>query len=152
MWAQRAMKFEVINRYPNEIDPSVDLSGLGKIVVQIRKASKVESIQLNRVQYQSIISNYSYEHSAQHNRYLSMYIAGKSVEESGITDLVLFGPDRNSPALLDLDYGRKSNKLTDTRCPLDQVTYMRGDNDPYAKFTFYHRFEGEQTYITSNQK
>jgi len=144
-WAQRAMKFEVMKRCQNQFDPSTDLLSLGKIIVEIRKASNVRSILFNSGQSSSNPSNHWYEDSVHQSRYLSMDFADQVVEASGITDLVLFGPEWKSSGGTRLDLGRKSNKLIDTKAPIDQVTYVEDDNAPYAKFTFYHRSEGEQT-------
>jgi hypothetical protein len=135
VWMERAWRFEDLHRARIRIDSGPGASELGTIVVKIRKATRVIP-----VRYHTQPSSYSQSNSAQEIRYRRTAVTDQGVQNSGITHLVMFGPEKKSSDRL--QNGGKSGRLTDTLAPIDRFTYWDDESKPYAEFRFQYRSAG----------
>lgn len=135
-WIERAWRFDDLHRARTRAESGPDPSGLGTIVVRIRKAARVVT-----TNYHTQLVRYSHTHGSQDYRYARTIVTDQGARRSGITHLVVFGPEKKSND--NLLNGRNQTRLTDTFEPIDRFTWCDDGIKPYAEFRFQYRSPGK---------
>lgn len=137
VWAERPFRFDDLHRAGIRNETGSDPPGLGTIVVRVKRAVRVINAKYNKGK--DVVS-YAMTPSVQYIRYQRTMVTDQGVENTGITHLVMFGPEKTSNKLAD---GRKANKLVDTMAPIDRFTYLDDGGAILAEFVFQYRAIGK---------